>query len=59
MIYLATRRWRYKHVYIWSCVSVQGGTQVQLMKFGEDQTMLMGVVSFFVFHDEQLPVVEL
>ena len=59
MTHLATSRWRYKHVYVWSYVCVQGGTQVQPMKFGEDQTMLMGVISFFVFHGEQLPVVEL
>jgi len=32
---------------------------VQPMKFGEDQTMLMGVISFFVIHGEQLPAVEL
>ena len=46
-------------MYIWSYVYVLGEAQVQPMKFGEDQTMLMGVISFFVFHGEQLPVVEL
>ena len=45
MTSLATSRWRYEHVYVWSYVSVQGGTQVQPMKFGEDQTMYGEVIS--------------
>ena len=48
MTYLATSRWRYEHVYVWSYVCVLSGAQVQPMKFGEDQTMLVGVISFFV-----------
>ena len=50
MTYLATSRWRYKHVYILSYVSVQGGAQVQPMKFGEDRTMYGEVISDLLGH---------
>ena len=32
---------------------------MQPLKFGEDRIMYVGVISFFFFHGEQWPVVEL
>ena len=45
MIYLATHRWRYKHMYIWSYVCVLGEAQLQPVKFGEDRAMNGEVIS--------------
>ena len=50
MTYLATSRWRYKHVYVWSYVCVLGGVQVQPMKFVEDRTMYGEVISDLYGH---------
>jgi len=50
VIYLATRRWRYKHVSIWSYVCVLGGAQVQPVKFGDDRTMSGDVISDLFSH---------
>jgi len=50
--HLATSRWRYKHVYVWSYVCVLGEAQVQPMKFGVDWIKGVGVISFFVLHGE-------
>ena len=52
MIYFATSRWRYKHVYIWSYVCVLGEAQVQPMKFGEDRTMCGEVIGDLFGHQQ-------
>ena len=52
MTFLATSRWRYKHVSFLAYVCVLGGAQVQPMKFDEDRTMYAKVISEFVFCGE-------